>query len=124
MPPRHTKRTAAAPPSHDLRGTFAAELDRAAITTGDRRYRHAASILRAPPAGRPPCADDAAVIEVQWLFDTGRAGKIGVAVGGSLGGHGRPLRHVGAHVQDTAPGRWIATHPASPTRFNAGLLET
>jgi hypothetical protein len=32
--------------------------------------------LRAPPAGRPPCADDPLVIERQWLFDTGRAGAI------------------------------------------------
>src|SRR3954449_6990673 len=54
-------------------------LDQLAASSGDRRYRHAASILRAPPAGRPPCADDAAVIEVQWLFDTGRAGAIEVA---------------------------------------------
>jgi hypothetical protein len=35
--------------------------------------------LRAPPAGRPPCADDAAVIEVRWLVDTGRAKRIEVA---------------------------------------------
>jgi hypothetical protein len=70
---------AATPAPHDLRGTFAAELDRAAITTGDRRYRHAASILRSPPAGRPRCVDDQEVTEVRWLFEAGRAPSIEVA---------------------------------------------
>ena len=58
------------------RAAVAQWLDQHAAATGDRRYRHAASILRSPPAGRPPCADDASVIEVQWLFDTGRATSI------------------------------------------------
>src|SRR5690242_1173346 len=51
-------------------------LDQLAATTGDRRYRHAASIVRAPPAGRPASPDDPLVIETQWLFDAGRAGTI------------------------------------------------
>jgi hypothetical protein len=58
------------------RAAVAHWLDQHAAATGDRRYRHAASILRSPPAGRPPCADDPLVIERQWLFDTGRAGAI------------------------------------------------
>src|SRR3954464_11877165 len=54
-------------------------LDELAASTGDGRFRHAASILRAPPAGRPPCIDDPLVTEVQWLVATGRAKKIEVA---------------------------------------------
>src|SRR4051794_27344408 len=61
------------------RGAVAQWLDQLAASTGDRRYRHAASIVRAPPVGRPRCADDAAVTEVQWLVDTGRAKKIEAA---------------------------------------------
>src|SRR3954447_8883179 len=52
-------------------------LDQLAAATGDRRYRHAASIVRAPPAGRPPCADDPLVTETHqtaqrdgWAFPT------------------------------------------------------
>ena len=58
------------------RAVVAQWLDQYAAATGDRRYRHAASILRAPRAGRPACPDDAAVTETQWLVDTGRAKKI------------------------------------------------
>src|SRR3954454_17026399 len=54
-------------------------LDELAVSTGDRRFRHAASILRSPPAGRPACADDPLVIETQWLVDTGRANAIETA---------------------------------------------
>ena len=61
------------------RAAVAQWLDELAASTGDRRYRHAASILRAPPAGRPPCIDDPLVTEVQWLVETGRAKKIEVA---------------------------------------------
>src|SRR3954453_3869539 len=61
------------------RAAVAQWLDELAASTGDRRYRHAASIVRAPPAGRPPCTDDSLVIETQWLVDTGRAKKIEVA---------------------------------------------
>ena len=35
------------------RAAVAQWLDQLAASTGDRRYRHAASIVRAPPAGRP-----------------------------------------------------------------------
>jgi len=61
------------------RAAVAQWLDQHAASTGDRRYRHAASILRAPPAGRPASADDPLVIEVQWLVETGRAGAIETA---------------------------------------------
>src|SRR6478672_8150829 len=61
------------------RAAVARWLDQLSASTGERRYRHAANILRAPPAGRPPCADDAAVIEVRWLVDTGRAKRMEVA---------------------------------------------
>src|SRR6476469_3387510 len=61
------------------RAAVAQWLDQLSATTGDRRYRHAASIVRAPPAGRPPCADDPLVTETQWLVDTGRAKKIEAA---------------------------------------------
>ena len=61
------------------RTAIARWLDQLAATTSDRRYRHAASIVRAPPAGRPQCTDDPLVIEVQWLVETGRAKKIKTA---------------------------------------------
>src|SRR3954467_12912835 len=61
------------------RAAVARWLDQLSATTGDGRFRHAGSILRAPPAGRPPCADDPLVIQRQWLFDTGRAGAIETA---------------------------------------------
>src|SRR4051794_38344655 len=61
------------------RAAVAQWLDELAASSGDRRYRHAASILRAPPAGRPACPDDPLVTETQWLVDTGRAKKIKVA---------------------------------------------
>src|SRR4051795_1018826 len=61
------------------RAVVAQWLEQLAATTGDRRYRHAASIVRAPPAGRPACPDDPLVTETQWLVDTGRAKKIEVA---------------------------------------------
>src|SRR4051794_38792223 len=61
------------------RADIAQWLDQLAATTSDRRYRHAASILRSPPAGRPPRADDPLVIETQYLVDTGRAKKIETA---------------------------------------------
>jgi hypothetical protein len=48
-------------------------LDQLAASTGDRRYRHAASIVRAPPVGRPACADDPLVTETLWLVETGKA---------------------------------------------------
>jgi hypothetical protein len=65
-------------PSPD-RAVVAQWLNQLAASTGDRRYRHAASIVRAPPAGRPRCADDPLVTEAQWLVDTGRAKKIETA---------------------------------------------
>jgi hypothetical protein len=61
------------------RAAIAQWLDQISATTGDRRYRHAASILRAPRAGRPLCADDAAVSEIGWLISAGRAKKIEAA---------------------------------------------
>jgi hypothetical protein len=61
------------------RAAVAQRLDQLAASTGDRRYRHAASILRAPPAGRPESADDPFLIETLWLVETGRAKKIEVA---------------------------------------------
>src|SRR3954470_20881110 len=61
------------------RAAIAQWLDQLAASTGDGRFRHAGSILRAPPAGRPLCADDPLVTEVQWLVETGRAKKIEVA---------------------------------------------
>src|SRR4051794_27233752 len=61
------------------RAAVARWLDQLSATTGDGRFRHAGSILRAPPAGRPARADDPLVIETQWLFDTGRAGAIETA---------------------------------------------
>jgi hypothetical protein len=61
------------------RAAIAQWLNDLAASTGDRRYRHAGSILRAPPAGRPPCADDPLVTETRWLVETGRAKKIEVA---------------------------------------------
>src|SRR4051794_20872920 len=61
------------------RAAVAHWLDQLAASTGDRRYRHAASIVRAPPAGRPARADDPLVIETQWLVDTGRANAIETA---------------------------------------------
>src|SRR6478609_6959259 len=57
------------------RAAVAQWLDQLAASTCDRRYRHAASIVRAPPAGRPPCADDPLVTETHqtaqrdgWAF--------------------------------------------------------
>src|SRR3954447_26696670 len=61
------------------RAAVAHWLDQHAAATGDRRYRHAASILRSPPAGRPPCTDDPLVTETRWLVETGRAKKIELA---------------------------------------------
>ena len=61
------------------RVSIAQWLDQHAIATNDRRYRHASSIVRAPPAGRPASPDDPAVIEVRWLVETGRAKKIETA---------------------------------------------
>jgi hypothetical protein len=61
------------------RAAIAQWLDQISATTGDRRYRHAASILRAPPAGRPPCIDAPLVIETAWLVETGRARAIETA---------------------------------------------
>ena len=61
------------------RAAIAQWLDQISATTGDRRYRHAASILRAPRAGRPLCADDPLVTETRWLVETGRAKKIETA---------------------------------------------
>src|SRR5690242_3298106 len=52
------------------RAAEAQGMDQLAASTGDQRYRHAASILRAPSVGRTACADDASVIEVQWMIDT------------------------------------------------------
>src|SRR4051812_38495660 len=89
------------------RAAVAQWLDQHAAATGDRRYRHAASILRSPPAGRPPCADDASVIEVQWLFDTGRATSIDstfcalaalVRLAGPLPGRAQSAAHARAAV--------------------------
>ena len=50
------------------RAAVAHWLDQHAAATGDRRYRHAASILRAPPAGRPTCADDVAIMDVRLMM--------------------------------------------------------
>src|SRR4051812_31846169 len=61
------------------RAVVAQWLNQLAASTGDRRYRHAASIVRAPPAGRPQCADDSLVTEVQWLFESGRSPAIETA---------------------------------------------
>src|SRR3954452_22213215 len=58
------------------RAAVARWLDQLSATTGDGRFRHAGSILRAPPAGHSPCADHPFVIERQCLSDTGRAGAI------------------------------------------------
>src|SRR4051812_14097753 len=61
------------------RAAVAQWLDQLSVTTGDGRFRHAGSILQAPPAGRPRCADDSLVIEAAWLVETGRAGAIETA---------------------------------------------
>jgi hypothetical protein len=61
------------------RASVARWLDQLAASSGDRRYRHAASIVRASHAGRPASPDDALVTEVAWLVDTGRAGTIEAA---------------------------------------------
>src|SRR4051794_33612708 len=58
------------------RAVVAQMLDQYAAVTCDRRFRHAAAILRASPVGRPACPDDAAVTEVLWLVEAGRAGTI------------------------------------------------
>ena len=50
------------------RAAVAQWLDQHAAATGDRRYRHAASILRSPPAGRPTCADDVAIMDVRLMM--------------------------------------------------------
>src|SRR3954449_1343299 len=61
------------------RAAVARWLDQLSATTGDGRFRHAGSILRAPPAGRPACPDDPLVTEVEWLISAGRAKKIETA---------------------------------------------
>ena len=47
------------------RHTTAAILDQLAPATGDRRFAHAAGILRGRPAGRRPIPDGASVAEAQ-----------------------------------------------------------
>src|SRR4051812_39433096 len=54
-------------------------LDHLSATTNDPRYKHASSILRAPRAGRPPSPDDAAIIDVRLMVETGRARTIEAA---------------------------------------------
>ena len=61
------------------RGTVAQWLNELSATTGDPRFRHAASVLRGPRVGRPSCDDDPLVIETLWLCESGRAKKIEVA---------------------------------------------
>ena len=50
------------------RAAVAQWLDQHAASTGDRCYRYAASILRAPPAGRPTYADDVAIMDVRLMM--------------------------------------------------------